>query len=71
MIFRPFQHPSLLVLTLSEWLSAALKQPGPPRDSAEEVLIFSLMVIGLILPVRSFFGRHGATASSPLEGMVR
>jgi hypothetical protein len=44
-----------MVLTLSEWLYTAISQPGLPRTAAESVLIFSLMVIALLLPIRSFF----------------
>jgi hypothetical protein len=44
-----------MVLTLSEWLYSAISQPGLPRTAAESVLIFSLMVIALLLPIRSFF----------------
>jgi len=44
-----------MVLTLSEWLFNAISQAGLPRTAAESVLIFSLMVIALLLPIRSFF----------------
>jgi hypothetical protein len=50
----PLLHHSV-VLTVPEWFSRAMKEPGPARDAAEEVLIFSLMVIALLLPVSSFF----------------
>ncbi len=52
MILPQLQHP--MVPTLAEWLSNALKQPGDPRDSVEEILVFLLMVIALILPMKSF-----------------
>jgi len=42
-------------LTLSEWLYSAIYQPGSPRIWAEVVLIFLLMVIALLLPIKSFF----------------
>jgi MFS family permease len=44
-----------MVLTHSEWLYSAIYQPGLPRIWAESVLIFLLMVIALLLPVKSFF----------------
>lgn len=44
-----------MVLTFSEWLYSAMYQSGLPRTAAESVLIFSLMVIALLLPIRSFF----------------
>jgi len=45
------------VLTFSETLYDALAEPGSPRSAVESVLIFSLMMIGLLLPIRRFFGR--------------
>jgi len=44
-----------MALTWGEWASRAIKGPGPARDAAEEVLIFSVMVIALFLPAISFF----------------
>jgi hypothetical protein len=44
-----------IVLTISEWLYSALYQPGSPRMWAESVLIFVLLVIALLLPIKSFF----------------
>jgi hypothetical protein len=44
-----------VVLTFSEWLYSAMSQSGLPRTAAESILIFSLMVIALLLPIRSFF----------------
>ena len=44
-----------IVLALSEWLYSAIYQPGSPRIWAESVLIFLLMVIALLLPIKSFF----------------
>ena len=58
MILPYFQMP--IVLTASEWFARAVKEPGLARDSAEEVLIFSLMVIALFLPVKAFFWRKPA-----------
>jgi hypothetical protein len=44
-----------IVLTFSEWLYTAIYQAGSPRIWAEVVLIFVLMVIALLLPIKSFF----------------
>jgi hypothetical protein len=44
-----------MVLTFSEWLYSAIYQWGSPRIGAESVLIFLLMVIALLLPIKSFF----------------
>jgi hypothetical protein len=44
-----------VVLTFSEWLYDAIYQPGSDRTWAELVLIFLLMVIALLLPIKSFF----------------
>ena len=44
-----------MVLTFPEWLYSAIYQWGSPRIGAKMVLIFLLMVIGLLLPIRSFF----------------
>ena len=53
-----------IALTWAEWFSSAIKGPGPARDAAEEVLIFSLMVIALLLPVISFFRPKGSQRTS-------
>ena len=42
-------------LTFPEWVYSAIYQPGSPRIWAESVLIFLLMVIALLLPIKSFF----------------
>ncbi|HLB89226.1 MAG TPA: hypothetical protein VJK29_16345 [Terriglobales bacterium] len=44
-----------VVLTFSEWLYSAIYQSGSPRIWAESVLIFLLMVIALLLPIKSIF----------------
>jgi len=49
-----------LTLTWAEWLYSAIYQPGSPRAWAESVLIFALMVIALLLPLKSFI-RAGET----------
>ena len=42
-------------ITLAEWISGALHDQITPRIFVESVLIFSLMVIALILPIKAFF----------------
>jgi hypothetical protein len=42
-------------LSIPEWISTAISYPGTARAWAEMVLIFLLMVIALLLPIRSFF----------------
>jgi hypothetical protein len=44
-----------MALTFPEWIHSAIYQSGPFRIGAEWVLIFLLMVIALLLPIRSFF----------------
>ncbi len=46
---------SKMVVSVSEWLYAASSQSGLPRVWAEAVAAFTLMVFGLVLPIRSFF----------------
>jgi ABC-type Fe3+ transport system permease subunit len=47
-----------IVLTFSETLYDAISGPGSPRSAVESVLTFSLMMIGLALPMRRFFGHR-------------
>jgi hypothetical protein len=42
-------------LTIPEWIYTAIYYPGSARAYAEAVLLFLLMVIALLLPVKSFF----------------
>jgi hypothetical protein len=42
-------------VSLSEWIFSALYQPGSARAWAESVLVFALMAIALLLPLRCFF----------------
>jgi hypothetical protein len=49
-----------IVLTFSETLYDAVSQGGTPRSVVESVLIFSLMVIALLLPMKRFFGNREA-----------
>ena len=56
MVLPILQHNR--AITLTEWVYSALGEQGMPRTWAESVLIFILMVIALILPIKSFFGRQ-------------
>ena len=53
-----------IVLTFPEWLYSAIYQWGSPRIWAESVLIFLLMVIALLLPIKSFFLVRGIQEQS-------
>ena len=44
-----------IVVTLREWISLAITKPGEPRAWAGSVLIFALMFIALVLPIKAFF----------------
>jgi len=46
-------HPRSL--SAPEWIYTAIYYPGPARAYAEVVLLFLLMVIALLLPVKAFF----------------
>jgi hypothetical protein len=48
-------------ISLGEWFHTAVREPSPYRDLAAEVLMFSLLLIALILPVKVFFGRKLTT----------
>jgi hypothetical protein len=62
-MFPLLRHPT--VLAWGEILSDAIKKPGLSRDFVKVLLIFSLMVIALILPMKSFlFG------NKPRESVV-
>jgi hypothetical protein len=43
------------VFTLPEWIYNAIYERGYPRSEAQLVVTFSLMVIALLLPIKSFF----------------
>ncbi len=56
--FPLFALPNLRgpkVFTLPEWIYNAVYEPGYPRSAAQLVVIFSLMVVALLLPMKSFF----------------
>lgn len=52
------QHP--LAVTLAQLVSDAFRESGIARDVTKQFLVFSLMVIALILPIRSFFWKRSA-----------
>ena len=43
------------VFALPEWIYNAIYEPGSPRTAAQLVVIFALMAIALLLPIKSFF----------------
>lgn len=49
-----------IVLTFSETLYDAVSEWGTPRSVVESILIFSLMLIALLLPIKRFFGQMEA-----------
>lgn len=53
MVMPVVGHPRSVLLP--EWIYTAICYPGSARAWAESVLLFSVMVIALGLPVRSFF----------------
>ena len=58
----PWVSPLLhrgLELTFSEFLYDAIDDWGPPRALLVSILIFSAMLVGLLLPIKKFFGSHG------------
>jgi hypothetical protein len=57
LILLPFL-PDIKGIPLAELISRALREPGTSRTSVHSVLIFTLMLIALILPIRSFFGER-------------
>jgi hypothetical protein len=59
-LIYPILH-STIVPSAAEILSSAFREPGLRRDFVETIVIFSLMVVALILPIKSFFGRAGSS----------
>jgi hypothetical protein len=51
-------------ITPTEWISGALRDPSTPRIFVESVLIFSLMIIALILPIKEFFSSREASGNT-------
>lgn len=60
--FPSFALPQLKrpsVFTLPEWLYNAIYGPGSPPTASQAVVIFALMAVALLLPIRAvFFGRE-------------
>jgi len=57
----PFVSPLLhgrLELAFSEFLYNATSSWGLPRALFESILMFSAMLVGLLLPIKKFFGTH-------------
>jgi hypothetical protein len=42
-------------ISLTEWFQTAIREPSPYRDLAVTVLMFSLLVVALVLPIKSVF----------------
>ncbi len=57
--------------TLPEWIYDAIHGPVPPRSEAQMVVIFALMVIALLLPIRSFFFRRETSALNQKPSLKR
>lgn len=55
-----------LELTFFEFLYNAIDGWGFPRELFVSTLIFSAMLVGLLLPVKKFFGTHGRNEPTPL-----
>ncbi len=51
------------VVSVPEFLYSAIHESAIPRFAVESVLIFLLMVVALLLPLRAFFGRSTAAAA--------
>jgi hypothetical protein len=57
----PFVSPLLhgkLELTFPEFLYSAISSWGLPRALFESILMFSATLVGLLLPIKKFFGTH-------------
>ena len=60
----PLLHRGLGV-TFSEFLYDAIYGWEPPRALLASTLMFSAMLVGLLLPIRKFFGTHGHDKPTP------
>jgi hypothetical protein len=61
LFIMPFVSPLLhgrLELAFSEFLYNAISSWGLPRALLESILMFSAMLVGLLLPIKKFFGTH-------------
>ena len=54
-LILPLLQDKVALPSLSDWLSAAATEHGAIRRLTEDILAFTLMVIALILPIKSFF----------------
>jgi len=63
LILLPFL-PDIKGIPLAELVSRALREPGTSRTSVRAGLIFTLMVIALILPIKSFFWSQNKPADT-------
>jgi hypothetical protein len=64
----PWVSPLLhrrLELTFSEFLYDAIDGWGLPRALLASTLMFSAMLVGLLLPIKKFFGTHGRDEPTP------
>ena len=57
-IFPWLMHPKVFLDIPGLLVNAWKGEPGPARPILEEISIFLLMVIALLLPVKSFFSRR-------------
>jgi hypothetical protein len=57
--------------TLPELIYDAIHGPMPPRSAAQMAVIFALMVIALLLPIRSFFFGRETSALSQRPSLKR
>lgn len=65
LILLPFL-PDIVGIPLTELVSRALREPGTSRASVNSVLIFTLLLIALILPIKPmFFGRKPPETVAP------
>jgi hypothetical protein len=73
MAFPDFVYPlyrgALQIPSFSDLIGAAFSKPGVARTIAHEMVVFILMVIALVLPIKSFFwgGERQATAHAARE----
>lgn len=45
-----------IVVTFAEWVSEAWHSPGSARIHTENIALFFVMLVALVLPLKSFFG---------------
>ena len=54
-LWLPYLQHLRNAVPITQWLPDAIKESGPPRDFVEVVLIFLLLVLALVLPVKTLF----------------